>query len=83
MLHPCRGGKVAWTVAHMHQNMIERLIIISAPHPTSWTKNFSPRQAVRCVTPARSEPPLSARVPGRRSYRGKGACAPEATALDL
>ena len=47
----CRGGKVAWTVAHMHPEMIERLIIIAAPHPTSWTENFSKEQAKKCVVP--------------------------------
>ncbi len=47
----CRGGKVAWTVAHMHQTMIEHLVIISAPHPTSWTENFSFFQSIKCVAP--------------------------------
>ncbi len=32
----------------MHQDMIERLVIVSAPHPTSWTENFSLRQSIKC-----------------------------------
>ena len=42
---------MAWTVAHMHQDMIERLVIISAPHPTSWTENFSLRQSFKFAIP--------------------------------
>ena len=51
---PAGGGKVAWTVAHMHHDIIERLVIISAPHPTSWSENFSLRQAIKCVVPLRT-----------------------------
>ena len=38
----------------MHQDIIERLVIISAPHPTSWSENFSLRQAIKCVVPLRT-----------------------------
>lgn len=44
-----RGGKVAWTTVIVHPEMVERLVVISAPHPTAYKdpECFTSEQSAR------------------------------------
>lgn len=44
-----RGGEVAWHVAHAHPELLDKLVVLSAPHPSRFLPNLDRDQARRCA----------------------------------
>ncbi len=42
------GGYVAWHVAHVHPGLVDRLVVMCAPHPRRILANFDLNQSKRC-----------------------------------
>ena len=43
------GGAIAWDLASMYPHLVERLIVLAAPHPRLFARNMDAGQRARCV----------------------------------